>query len=192
MGYDFHITRRKDWSSQGSDITAQEWLAYVENDPELSLAKQNGDYFVRWSGSSRNAEPWLDWYKGNIYTKNPDEALIDKMVAIAAALDAQVQGDDGEIYRSGQETPFYRRPSLWNRFLNSLRTSRSSRPMALKHPTFKVGDRMLDAWQRECTVLEIDSQAEHGLGKVVVRYDNNKVITYALVDEPLHRANKKD
>ena len=113
MGYDLHITRRNDWSANGYDITAAEWLAYVERDPELSLWPENGPHMARWSGKSKHSEPWLDWFKGNIYSKNPDEALIQKMVHIARALDAKVQGDDGEIYQ--------REPSLLDRLRNKLR-----------------------------------------------------------------------
>lgn len=104
MGYDLHITRRNDWSANGNDITAAEWLAYVEQDPELSLWPENGLHMARWSGKSKHSEPWLDWFKGNIYSKNPDEALIEKMIHIARALDARVQGDDGEIYQRKQAT----------------------------------------------------------------------------------------
>jgi hypothetical protein len=99
MGYDFHITRRNDWSATGKDITVAEWLAYVDGDPELSLWAENGPYMARWSGKSESSDPWLDWFKGNVYTKNPDVALIDKMIHIAYALDAKVQGDEGETYQ---------------------------------------------------------------------------------------------
>jgi len=114
MGYDLHITRRNDWSATGNDITAAEWLAYVERDAELSLWPANGPYMVRWSGKSKHPEPWLDWFKGNVYSKNPDEALIKKMVQIARAFDARVQGDDGEIHQSEQL-------SLLDRLKNKLR-----------------------------------------------------------------------
>ena len=40
----------------------------------------------------------LDWFQGEIFTKNPDQILIDKMVKIAHNLNAVVQGDDGELY----------------------------------------------------------------------------------------------
>ena len=114
MGYDLHITRRKDWSATGDDITSTEWLTYVERDPELSLWPENSPYMARWNGKSKHSDPWLDWFKGNIYTKNPDEALIEKMTHIARALDAKVQGDDGEIYEREQT-------SLLNRLRNKLR-----------------------------------------------------------------------
>jgi hypothetical protein len=51
---------------------------------------------------------------------------------------------------------------------------------------------MVDAWQRECTVVEIDPRAEHRLGKVVVRYDDGKIVTYALAGEPLRAPIKNE
>lgn len=98
MGYDLHITRRDDWSDEGSDITAEEWLQYVRSDPELKITGTNGPCHAVWSGRSEHSEPWLDWASGQIYTKNPDSPLIDKMISIAEQLGATVQGDDGEIY----------------------------------------------------------------------------------------------
>ena len=36
MGYELHITRRKDWADdEGPEITLAEWLALVADDPEL-------------------------------------------------------------------------------------------------------------------------------------------------------------
>src|SRR3712207_100808 len=103
MGYDLHITRATQWSDNaGAEIPADEWLALVERDPELTLEPENGPYFARWTGPSRYPDPWLDWFRGNIYTKNPDGALLRKMVALAAALGARVQGDDGEVYKGDE------------------------------------------------------------------------------------------
>ena len=40
MGYDLHVTRADDWTeSESSPITLNEWLAYVEEDPEMRLDK---------------------------------------------------------------------------------------------------------------------------------------------------------
>jgi hypothetical protein len=39
MGYEFHIVRRKDWEDfeEDSNISLEEWLAYVQSDNELEL-----------------------------------------------------------------------------------------------------------------------------------------------------------
>ena len=101
MGYDLHITRAESWADNaGAEIGAEEWLAAVRADPELTLAPDvgMGPHFARWSGPSRHDEPWLDWRAGNVYTKSPDSALLRKMVRLAERLGARVQGDDGELY----------------------------------------------------------------------------------------------
>src|SRR5262245_49469907 len=99
MGYDLHITRADNWAdNDGAQISAEEWLAIVRNDPELTLLPENGPCFTHWSGPSRLAEPWLDWSEGNVYTKYPDSALLRKMANLATQLGARVQGDDGEFY----------------------------------------------------------------------------------------------
>lgn len=66
---------------------------------------------ARWTGKCAYPDPWLDWFQGNVYTKNPDEALILKMVRIAKELNGQVQGDDGEIYRNKRDVKIYRNGS---------------------------------------------------------------------------------
>jgi hypothetical protein len=99
MGYDFHITRRDDWYDEGADISADEWLKYVESDPELSIDESNGKYFAIWK------EDWLDWRRGEIYTKNPRKNLVEKMIQIANRLNAKVQGDEGEVYIESSQVP---------------------------------------------------------------------------------------
>lgn len=103
MGYDVHITRAEHWpKNQGHEISAAEWHAIINTDPDLRLAGYNGPHFAIWDGHPKVIEAWLDWYDGNITTKNPDEPLLHKMVDIAARLDAKVQGDDGELYDHAQ------------------------------------------------------------------------------------------
>ena len=178
MGYDLHITRRKDWSGTGRDIRAEEWLAYVKADPELSLSPKDGPYFARWSGKSKYPGPWLDWHRGTVYTKNPDEPLVDKMVAIAHELRAHVQGDDGEIYQSGHEPPSHPRPSILDRLRKWVRARGPAPCIVERMPPFKVGDRVLDIFGKETTVVQIDSKSNHGLGEVRVRYDDGREITF--------------
>ena len=100
MGYDLHITRATNgWShDKRCEISAEEWLTVVNADPELKLAGYNGKYFTLWAGKSRYPEPWFDWSRGNVMTKNPDPPLIAKAIALAAKLNAHVEGDDGERY----------------------------------------------------------------------------------------------
>jgi hypothetical protein len=108
MGYDLHITRKKLWlDEEGPDISWDEWSAYVGNDPELRLAPELGKHMVAMSIKCEYPDPWLDWSEGSIETKNPDEAILAKMLKIAAALKAKVQGDDGEVYRSANFSDHY-------------------------------------------------------------------------------------
>jgi len=113
MGYEFHITRRERWSHENStpnDISLNEWLSYIDNDPELELTEgywvkvpgskesQPAPGFCEWNAHPLDESPWFDYSDGSISTKNPDDATIRKMLAIAEALNAQVQGDDCEVY----------------------------------------------------------------------------------------------
>ncbi len=99
MGYDFHITRAENWAeNEGLEIEPSEWHDVIERDPELRLAGYNGPHFAIWEGQSEDDEAWLDWCDGNLTTKNPDDALLHKMLQIAGTLGAMVQGDDGETY----------------------------------------------------------------------------------------------
>lgn len=116
MGYDLHIVRRHNWDDyeEESHITLAEWLDYVKTDGELELTEgyqvkipgesgaQNAPGFCEWSAYSKEKRPgyrpWFDYGYGSISTKNPDYEIIRKMIAIAEALQAKVQGDDGEFY----------------------------------------------------------------------------------------------
>ena len=97
MGYDVHITRAENWvENEGHKIEESEWHALIESDPELRLAGYNGPHFAIWNAHPEEDEAWLDWFDGNLFTKNPDEHLLAKMLQIADRLGANVQGDDGE------------------------------------------------------------------------------------------------
>lgn len=101
VGYDLHITRKKLWSAEdGPVITEEEWLAYVATDPQLRLNPNSKGHTVTLDVQSGYPDSWLEWFEGDISTKNPDEPILAKMLQIATALKAKVQGDDGEIYRS--------------------------------------------------------------------------------------------
>ena len=99
MGYDLHITRKEFWADEyGQTISKSEWDQYVVSDPDIVQDTNNteDDYLVTDSG-----EVWPIWWRPDlkeIYTKNPSEAAIRKLKQIAEKLNAQVQGDDGELY----------------------------------------------------------------------------------------------
>ena len=109
MGYDLHITRAEDWGdSSSSPIEWEEWADFVEHDPELSFSTEDR---VRFS-EKEEKPPLVDWhgleiqkgclhlFEGRVVAKNPDDALVGKMIEIAERLNATVQGDDGESYPS--------------------------------------------------------------------------------------------
>lgn len=100
MGYDLHITRRKDWSEDGNDIAKEEFVAYVQKDTEFIYPGENGNDYADWKSTKSGYESWLCWEDGRVHTKNPEPEFVDKVVAIAKALGAKAQGDDGEVYSS--------------------------------------------------------------------------------------------
>jgi hypothetical protein len=108
MGYDLHITRAELWAdNEQAPITADEWLAVVEEDPELVIdPRGNGPYFALWLAHWVHGDhPWFDWFKGDVYTKYPDRKTVGKMLEIAKRLGAKVQGDEGEVYSRPEEYP---------------------------------------------------------------------------------------
>lgn len=101
MSWDLYIVRGEIWSCHENEadyIGSDEWLKIIEEDDELSLYSQNGDYFAWWSGESSLDGPWLEWDEGMISTKCPDEALLGKMIQIAEKLSARVVDDDDRPY----------------------------------------------------------------------------------------------
>lgn len=132
MGYDLHITRAQDWTdSESIPITGAEWKALVASDPQLELIgaaeaaapdgvlRYENPGLARWSGHTTDEEVWFDLRQGRVVVKNPDEATIAKMVAVASALGARVVGDDGETYDSSGVPPgpppvsFAQRVAAW-------------------------------------------------------------------------------
>ncbi len=64
---------------------------------EPTLGCRNGPYSAVWRGGS-DGEGWFDWSNGDVYTTDPDEAAVEKMLGIAGRLGAGVRGEDGETY----------------------------------------------------------------------------------------------
>lgn len=102
MGVEFHITRAEYWAENDDDqISCDEWLDIINNDPELSLSPRSGEFHAIWNGDGSDGEDWLDWSGGNISTKWPPTPLYRKMLQISQKLNAKVMDDNGTIY----ETP---------------------------------------------------------------------------------------
>ncbi|MEM9883421.1 MAG: hypothetical protein AAF800_10925 [Planctomycetota bacterium] len=107
MGYDLHITRTDLSVDPSPDpITESEWRSVVEADPDLDFDASSPHGFVIWRGPSRHAEPWFQLVTSYVYSKNPDPPVIQKMLDLAARLNAFVQGDDGEVYREAGRVDF--------------------------------------------------------------------------------------
>ena len=89
----------------GEEITREEWLEVVDNDPELTIDESNSPYFAVWSGPGKYP-CWIDYSSGDLWLKYPTDEFIEKMVQIAKLLGGRVQGDDGEIYLGGGQPPY--------------------------------------------------------------------------------------
>ena len=98
MGYDLHITRAEFWANAaGHEITLDEWRRYVASDPQVQQDADNGPEDFLFVAHPKGPAP-LWWARGQIYSKYPDRATVQKMIEIARKLGARVQGDDGETY----------------------------------------------------------------------------------------------
>lgn len=169
MGYSVYITRRPSWWEEGGpSITEQEWLARIDNDPDLTS---------------------LAWNDGNIEAKNPDRALVKKMVSVAAVLDATVQGDDGESYDAAGNPVEPPPPGLVSRIASWIRNrlSPGATPIVASSLPFEVGDRVRDFRGNLGSITEIDVKAAHGLGRITVKYDDGRILSSAAAAHGLER-----
>jgi hypothetical protein len=168
LGYDLHITRKNHWTDEGPDISADEWKAILVDEPGLSER--------------------FDFRDGRIVVKNPDQATIAKMVAIAESLGARVQGDDGELYGSAEQPPPPpATPSLRGRlraWISALSPRAAAEPVSLP---FGVGDRVRNTLGHVGTVLAVDVRANRGLGSVRVKYDDGRELSYSALAHDLSR-----
>ena len=131
MGYNIYIHRREHSYDEGDDISPDEWLAYIATDPSIEIDQElmamwrkNGstDIPVLWKDSDL-PEGGFYYGDGLIQTKNPSAATIIKAWQIANALDARVEGDNGEFYHSdgSYDAVHVERPkcSLWSRLFGA-------------------------------------------------------------------------
>lgn len=106
MGYDLHITRRENWfDEEGPPITATEFETAVDHDPDLDLVPVPAGRLSDRDPVAQLVvdavlllESGLHWRAGRISGKNPSDLVVEAMCRLAKALNAQVQGDDGEFY----------------------------------------------------------------------------------------------
>jgi hypothetical protein len=101
MGYDVHITRKKNWCDQdGPEIPLAEWTSIVRSDQGMRLdgyaetRLENGrilrtenEGLAVWTEYSRQGEDgnlaWFDFRNGNVVVKNPDSKILQKMWSLA-------------------------------------------------------------------------------------------------------------
>jgi hypothetical protein len=103
MAYDVHITRAEFWAeNEGYEISLEEWRRYVAFDIEIEPDPQNSSTDFLFFRHPIGPVP-LWWESGQVYAKNPDKLMIQKMIEIAEKLGARVQGDDGELYNDSSE-----------------------------------------------------------------------------------------
>jgi hypothetical protein len=126
MGYDLHITRKKNWDGfedeDGPEISLDEWIALVRADPEMRLDgfsevrlpdgknfRVDNPSIAVWTSWSHHGKAgdmaWFHHHGDNVAVKNPDREIRRKMWRLAERLGAKVQGDDNEYYdRFGNPT----------------------------------------------------------------------------------------
>ena len=192
LGYELYITRREFWAdAYGPEISSEEWLALIEADHDLQRAVEYGLYFASFLGDCEYGRGmgWFDWRDGSVYSKNPDKAILAKMLEIAKMLNAKVQGDGGEIYTKPDFDSGFYEPQMTaekSGFFKSL--LRAFRDLAdfIQPSTnrqaflFDTGDRVRDAVGNNGTVTEIDRSAQHGLGTITVLYDDGRVVNWSI------------
>lgn len=111
MGYELYITRAEFfWETEENPIAEEEWLAVARADSDLQLDTTSYlDYRVS-TGEVKRVHPWMlkghpdrspFWFRnGAIFTTNPDNHTLAKMIALAKNLNAQVIGEEGEVYET--------------------------------------------------------------------------------------------
>jgi len=125
MAYLLYITRPPHFASRTRRrITAEAWEFVLKGDAALEPvepAAREPALAVRYAGTEGDPSALLFFKEGNIVCRNPDEATVDKMVALADRLDALVQGEDGELYSAGAELPYLIQFALFDRISRRLR-----------------------------------------------------------------------
>lgn len=113
MSYDLHITKAAEWpQSSAQPITESEWKDAVVNDGQLRLdasvtavnpktgetIRIDNPRMASWTDPATGDKFFFSYSRGKITVSNPSETGVEKMKAVASALGARVQGDEGEWY----------------------------------------------------------------------------------------------
>ncbi|HEX3504640.1 MAG TPA: hypothetical protein VHU22_14715 [Xanthobacteraceae bacterium] len=101
-----YVTRRADpLDDTGPKITRDEWLQLIAEDPELSLEDPADRFpgykdaiYAAWKNYPGGYTAWFVWFGGNIEIKGLDEALLGKLRAFAAPLNARIVSEEGEEF----------------------------------------------------------------------------------------------
>jgi hypothetical protein len=185
VGYDIHITKAREWTeSEKNPVPIEKWLAMVRSSGDLELRE---DRHGAWTGHPEQHDVWFLFDRGEITAKNPDEPTLARAIALAAALDARVVGDDGEVYEETGAPPAPAKVSLGARVSAWLGRLKPAPTVAAIDAPFTVGDRVRDSWGHEATVIFVDVHAEHGLGAIRVRYDDGRELQSAAIAHGLTR-----
>jgi len=201
VGYDLHITKASNWwESETNPIHLSEWRSLVGRDPELeetsaaeaslpegTLRYENEGLAV-WSAHPTGEQVWFDWRRGSVIVKNPDEATIAKMIAVAGGLGAHVQGDDGESYPLQEAPTSLSGASVMGRLKGWLRGHLT--PSSPLPPEFEPGERVRDFRGQPGTVVEVDANASHGLGSIRVKFDDGRELSFAFAAHGLTSVDK--
>jgi hypothetical protein len=192
MGYDLHLTRGQD-----NPIAEAEWRNYVTGDPEFDLAgvaeapspdgtlRYENPGLAVWRRHPEGAEVWFDFRRGRVVVKNPDEPTIEKMLVVARALAARVEGDDGEIYESPGGRPRPPRTSFADRiggWIRRLTPAPKREPLTVP---LTVGQRVRDCRGQPGTVTAVDLEANHGMGRIEVRFDDGRQLAFVVIGHGL-------
>lgn len=104
MAYYLYMTRAAHPDrNEGQWITLDEWKTALLGDTTLEHTGAEG--VVMYRASAGEPACHMFWKNGNICCANPDPATVDKMVALSAALQSKVLGEEAELYENGVDAP---------------------------------------------------------------------------------------
>lgn len=101
-----YVMRRADpLDDPGPQITRDEWLSLVADDPDLSLEDPPDRFpgykdavYAAWKNYPGGYPAWFVWFRGNIEVKGLDDDLLGKLRAFAAALNARIVSELDEEF----------------------------------------------------------------------------------------------